>query len=118
MTPHARRLLLELGALVGAGSLVAMLGLQSFVFAPLASFGASLFVFVVQATPLMVVTPVLIARRPRAAFWMTLVSLLYFVHGVALAATSATRVVGAFEIAFALVLFGASVTLLRIEQRG
>jgi uncharacterized membrane protein len=113
---NGRRTILELAILITAGSLVALIGLQRFLFAPLATTLASLVVFVVQTAPLVAILPLVLARRERAPLWMSLVSLLYFVHGVARVATPDERLSGAFEIAFALGLLAACLALARMPR--
>jgi uncharacterized membrane protein len=115
---NTRRTILELVILISAGSLVALMGLQCFLFAPLATPLASGVVFVAQSAPIAAVLPALLARRSRAPLWMALVSLLYFVHGIARVTAPAERVSGAFEIVFALALLAACLALARSAQRG
>ena len=107
---------LELAILIAAGSLVGIIGLQSFVFAPLGTPLASTVVFVVQTAPLVAIAPLILARRDRAPLWMALASLLYFVHGVARVTVPEERLSGGLEILFALALLAACLALARMSR--
>jgi uncharacterized membrane protein len=109
------RTVLELAVLITAGSLVGLVGLQCFLFAPLATPLASVVVFVAQTAPLVAIIPTVLARRERAPLWMALASLLYFVHGVARVVLPDERVSAAFEIFFALALLATSLALARVR---
>jgi uncharacterized membrane protein len=112
---NGRRTLLEVAILIAAGSLVGLIGLQCFLFAPLASSTASMVVFFAQTAPLVAVAPAVLARRQRAPLWMALASLLYFVHGVSRAVVPDERLSGAFEVLFALALLTACLALARLK---
>ena len=108
-----RRTVLELAMLISAGSLIGIIGLQCFLFAPLASPLASAVVFIVQTAPLVAILPLILARRERAPIWMALASLLYFVHGVARVTAPEERLSAAFEIVFSLALLAACLAIAR-----
>jgi len=102
--------------LVWLGSLFALLGLVRFVFEPLASTAATLGVFLFQTLPILVSIPVTLRDAPRGAFWASLSSMLYFVHGVATLVTPEDRVLGVLETGLALGAFVTSVMLMRAAR--
>jgi uncharacterized membrane protein len=84
-------------ALFLLGSLVSVNGLRQFFIEPLTSPSVNAIWFCVQILPLAAVVPGMLRLQPGSVFGAALVSLLYFVHGVLLAATPELRVMGIFE---------------------
>jgi len=105
---------LRLTLLVWLGSLFALLGVERWFIDPLGSLAANAAVFAVQTAPIVAVAALSIRDAARGALWSALVSLVYFVHGVARAAAPAERLSGLIEIAFALGAFVSALLLLRV----
>jgi len=99
--------------LIWLGSLFGLLGVERFLFSPLDSLPATLGVFVFQTLPILAAAPVTLRSPARGAFWSSLASMLYFVHGVATLVTPSDRLFGMLEIGFALAAFVTSIMLLR-----
>ena len=91
-------------ALFLLGSLVSINGLRQFFIEPLTTPSVNAIWFCVQILPLAAVVPGMLRLQPNSVFGAALVSLLYFVHGVLLAATPTLSVMGLFEAAVAIAL--------------
>jgi uncharacterized membrane protein len=94
----------QLGVLLCAGSLIALLGLQR-IMSPLETFIANGIVFAVQIAPLVAIVIAVVRLTPRCAFWAAFVSLIYLFHGILQIFTLDGRIFGVFEVGFALMLF-------------
>jgi len=92
------------GCLCMLGSLFALTGLRQFFVEPLGGGVANLLWFLIQVLPLLAVLPGMLRLSHRAYFFAILAGLLYFVHGVLLAAGGEHRTLGLWEVAFALLL--------------
>lgn len=103
--------------LLWLGSLFALLGVERLLFDPLATPIATFGVFVFQTLPVLVSAPATLRNPSRGAFWSSLASMLYFVHGVAQLVTPAGRLFGMIEVGFALGAFVTSVMLMRAAPR-
>ncbi len=86
------------------GSLFALTGLRQFFIHPMENSSTNLIWFIVQVLPLFAVLPGLLMLKPRGFFFTALVSTLYFVHGVLLAVDPIDRMIGFFEVGFAVAL--------------
>ncbi len=91
-------------ALFLLGSLVSVNGLRQFFVEPLTTPSVNAIWYFIQVLPLLAVLPGMLRLQPGSIFGAALVSLLYFVHGVLLAATPNLRVMGLFEAAVAIAL--------------
>jgi len=100
--------------LVWLGSLFALFGVERWLIDPVGSLAANAIVFAVQTAPIVVVAALSIRDAARGALWASLVSLVYFVHGIARVAAPAERLSGALEIALALGAFSSALLLLRV----
>ncbi len=101
------------------GSLFALTGVRQVWIQPLAVPISNFIWLGIQVLPLLALLPGLLTRRVNAYVYCALVSLLYLIHGVWLAATEALRTLGIIEalVAFALAVvasYGAK--LLRDEE--
>ena len=103
--------------LVASGSLVGITGLRHFFLDPTDSSGVNWLLFVIQILPLLAVLPGLLRASHRSAVIAALVAMLYFIHGVWLAATPELRVVGLIEVGVALALVVSSSYLARAIAR-
>ncbi len=95
---------LQFLCLLLVGSLFALTGLRQFFVTPLAETGINVLWFVVQVLPLLLVLPGILRLRLRAFFFAALAGMLYFVHGILQAATPESRVMGLWEVGFAMAL--------------
>ncbi len=86
------------------GSLFAITGLRQFFIEPLASTGTNIVWFAIQVAPLLIIIPGLLKHSPNTYLYGILVAMLYFVHGVMVAATEPLRWFGITEVAFALAM--------------
>lgn len=86
------------------GSLFGVTGLRQLLLQPLPETSSNLIWFGVQVLPLLALLPGLLARNSKAYVYAALVSLLYLIHGVLLAATPELRVLGIIEAVTALLL--------------
>lgn len=110
------RLLLRVTLLIWLGSLFALFGVQRLLLDPLPT-SANLLLFLAQVAPVLAVVISLMRNSGRAAFWATMVSMLYFCHGVAQAATPDDRVVGLIEVVMSLAVFVSGLLLMRAERK-
>ncbi|HEY5679598.1 MAG TPA: DUF2069 domain-containing protein [Pseudomonadales bacterium] len=92
---------LQLACLLMMGSLFAINGLRQFFVEPLATPHVNLIWFLIQVLPLLAVLPGTLRNRYRSYVFAALVSTLYFIHGVLLAATADLRALGLWETGFA-----------------
>lgn len=100
-------------ALLLIGSLFALTGLRQFFIEPLATMPSNVVWFLLQVSPLLIILPGLISLSTRSAFYAILVALLYFIHGVLVAATEPLRWFGIIEIVVACALVADATWLLR-----
>lgn len=100
-------------ALLLIGSLVGINGLRQFFVQPLPTTSVNIAWFLVQILPLLAVLPGMLRLRPRSVFGAAFVSMLYFVHGVLLAATPPLRTMGLLEASCAVVLVGVATYMAR-----
>lgn len=91
---------LQLACLGLIGSLFALTGLRQFFVEPLATPSSNAVWFCIQVLPLLAVLPGVLRRVARSYLLAALVSTLYFVHGVLLAATPELRALGLWEAGF------------------
>jgi uncharacterized membrane protein len=91
---------LQLACMGLIGSLFALTGLHQFFLKPLATPTINALWFFIQVLPLLAVLPGVLRRHARSYVIAALVSTLYFVHGVLLAATPELRAFGLSEAAF------------------
>ena len=101
------------------GSVFALTGLRQILLSPLPDTTLNLAWFAAQVAPLLLLLPGLMRRRHSAYVYCALISLLYLIHGVLLAADPDLRALGVLEAVLALALcvsasFGAK--QLRREQ--
>ncbi len=99
---------LQFLCLLTLASLFALTGLRQFFIEPLASNSSNIIWFTIQVAPLLLVLPGILRLNYTTYVLTTLVSMLYFVHGVLLAATPELRYFGLWEIAFAIGLIAAA----------
>ena len=99
---------LQFLCLLTLASLFALTGLRQFFLEPLTSNSSNFIWFAIQVTPLLLVLPGLLRLNHFTYVLTTLVSMLYFVHGVLLAATPELRYFGLWEVAFAVGLIAAA----------
>ncbi len=95
------------------GSLFAMTGLRQFFIEPLAGDATNAIWFLLQVAPLLAILPGLMRGTRNAPMYAIIAAMLYFVHGVLVAATDPLRWFGLVEIAFALALTWVSTVLLK-----
>jgi uncharacterized membrane protein len=95
------------------GSLFAMTGLRQFFIEPLAGGATNAVWFGLQVLPLLAILPGLMRGTRNAPMYAIIVAMLYFVHGVLVAATDPLRWFGLIEIVFALALTWVSTMLLK-----
>ncbi|MFK7915195.1 MAG: DUF2069 domain-containing protein [Pseudomonadales bacterium] len=90
------------------GSLFALFGLRQFFITPAASSLANVLWFAIAVAPMLVLIPGLLrplGPKARLTFFLaSMVGMLYFVHGVWLAASPDLRTLGLWQTGFALVL--------------
>lgn len=105
-------------ALLLLGSLVAITGLRQFFIEPLATAHVNVTWFVIQLLPLLLPLPGLLRFKLRSTFVLCMTSMLYFIHGVLIVFDPHMRVLGAWEIFFALGLCAVTALLVRtIRER-
>ncbi len=90
------------------GSLFALTGLRQFFVHPLDDSSTNMIWFIFQVLPLLAVLPGLLRLKPRAFFFTAFASMLYFVHGVWIVVDPADRMMGIFEMGFAVALLSLS----------
>jgi uncharacterized membrane protein len=95
---------LQFLALLLIGSLFALTGLRQFFVSPLQGAAPNLLWFLVQVLPLLLLLPGILRLRARTYFFATLVSMLYFIHGILLTITPETRAMGLWEVGLAMLL--------------
>ncbi len=103
------------------GSLIALTGLRQIFIQPLADDTVNLVWFALQILPLLLTLPGLLRLQIRSTLMLSVVSLLYFIHGVLSVFDPPTQLLGGFEIVFALGLCGVAawmVRLLREQEAG
>ncbi len=100
-------------ALVLLGSLFALTGLRQFFIEPLATAPSNVVWFLIQVSPILIILPGLLSLGTRSAFYTILVALLYFIHGVLIAATEPLRWFGTLEIIISCALVADATWLLR-----
>jgi len=100
-------------ALLLIGSLFALTGLRQFFIQPLATTSSNVVWFLIQVSPLLIILPGLLSVSTRSAFYAIVVALLYFIHGVLIAATEPLRWFGVVEIIVACALIADATWLLR-----
>ncbi len=98
---------------VALGSLVAMIGLKQFFLWPIDDNTINVIWFLLQVAPLLLPLPGIMSGQVRATFIVCLASQLYFVAGVLAMVDETTRLYGAVEITFALMLCGSTTMLVR-----
>lgn len=108
---------LQLLCLVMIGSLFAVNGLRQVFIEPLATPHVNLIWFLIQVLPLLAVLPGTLKHRYRSYVFAALVSTLYFIHGVLLAATADLRALGVLEAGFAVSLLVAASYAARRQLR-
>ncbi len=96
------------------GSLVALTGLRQFFMQPLADDSVNAVWFLIQVMPLLLTLPGLLRLSIKSTFLLSMVSLLYFIHGVLVVFDEATQLIGAFEIVFSLSLCGVASWMVRL----
>jgi len=99
--------------LVAMGCLVALTGLRQFSIQPLGNTVPNIAWFVIQLLPLLLPLPGVLRAELRPTFILCLASTLYFVHGVYAVVDPQLALVGAFEIAFSLVLCAVTAFMVR-----
>jgi uncharacterized membrane protein len=104
-------------ALLALGSLVALTGVRQFMLEPLANPETNIAWFALQILPLIAVLPGLLRASARSALLASLAAMLYFVHGVLVAATEPLRVFGVLECTAAIVLVASAALLVRALSR-
>ena len=95
---------LQLACLLLIGSLFALTGLRQFFIEPLATPSINAVWFLLQVLPLLAVLPGVLRLGARSYLVAALLSTLYFVHGVLLAATPELRGLGLWEAGFSVAL--------------
>ena len=101
--------------IVAVGCLFALTGLRQFFIEPLANTGTNVIWFVLQTLPLLLVLPGCLTLGRRGVFFASMVSLLYFVHGV-MVFTESPFLAGS-EIVVSIAMFGLASILLRALVR-
>ena len=99
--------------LVIIGSLFALTGLRQLVFEPLAGTGPNIVWLIIQVLPLLAVVPGVLTKHINSYFFTIVVAMMYFVHGVMVAATEPLRWLGLIEVVFSLALVTVATYLLR-----
>lgn len=95
---------LQFLCLLWIGSLFALTGLRQFFVEPLESSGSNLIWFAIQVLPLLLILPGILRLIPRSYLLASLAAMLYFCHGVLQAVDPEDRVLGLWEVGFALAL--------------
>ena len=102
--------------LLTMGSLVALTGLRQFLLQPLATQPSNIIWFLLQIAPILLVLPGAIRLKRTPLFLASLVSTLYFIHGVMLASTEPMRTVGVIEAVIALAACAIATYLVKIVR--
>jgi uncharacterized membrane protein len=108
---------LRVALLIWIGSLFALLGMQRLFVEPLATWGATVAVFVGQVAPLLLVAPAALRTGARGPLWVCLAMLLYFVHGIWQWSSPNVRLFGILEVIFALGSFVTAWILLKVMPK-
>ncbi len=95
---------LQFLTLLSIGSLFALTGLRQFFVEPLATPTSNLIWFGIQVLPLLLVLPGVLSLSPRSYLFAILAAMLYFLHGVLQAVSVEDRVIGLWEVGFAMAL--------------
>lgn len=95
---------LQFLCLLWIGSLFALTGLRQFFVEPLESTTPNLIWFTIQVLPLLLVVPGILRLKARSFLLATLAAMLYFCHGVLQAVSVEDRLLGLWEVGFALAL--------------
>jgi uncharacterized membrane protein len=104
-------------ALTGFFGLFALLMLWNTVLAPSGRFPVAL-VLLVSVTPLLLPMRGLLNRNPKSCAWAAYVSLIYFIHGSAIAyADAAERLYASLEFTLSLMLFIGATLYVRFARK-
>jgi uncharacterized membrane protein len=96
--------ILQMLSLISLGSIFSVLALYRYFVDPLASLLASTAVLVLQVAPLLLLVFGVIFLRSRQIFYLAIISLLYFIHGVVQVVDPGSRAFGLAEAVFAILL--------------
>ena len=96
--------ILQMLSLVSLGSIFSVLALYRYFFDPFDSLLISTFMLLLQVAPLLALVFGVVLLRSRQIFYLAMVSLLYFMHGIVLMVLPESRAFGLAEVIFALVL--------------
>lgn len=99
--------------LISLGSIFSLLALYRFFVDPFGSLLTSTTVLLLQVAPLLFLVFGVIFLRSRQIFYLAMVSLLYFTHGVVQVVDPASRIFGLAEVGFALLLCISSAYLVK-----
>ena len=102
MKPAVKRL--QMLSLISLGSIFSVLALYRYFVDPLDTLMVSTAVLLLQVAPLLVLVFGVIFLHSRKIFYLAMVSLLYFMHGIVLMVLPESRAFGLAEVVFALVL--------------
>ncbi len=105
--------ILQMMSLISLGSIFSVLALYRYFVDPLGSLLASTTVLLLQMAPLLFLVFGVIFLRSRQIFYLAMVSLLYFTHGVVQLVDPDSRVFGSAELVFALLLCISSAYLVK-----
>jgi uncharacterized membrane protein len=108
---------LQFLALVLLGSILALTGLRQFFVQPLENPLPNALWFGIQVLPLVLVLPGVLLMKARSFFFATLAAMLYFAHGILLAATPEHRTLGLWETGFSMALVLVATFTVRELQR-
>ncbi len=111
----SERLLLRVTLIAWLGSLFALFGVQRLLLDPL-PMPTNLILFAAQVAPVVAVVVALMRSSPRATFWASMISMLYFTHGVVQTATPDTRMIGLAEVFVSLSVFVSALLDMRRER--
>ena len=100
-------------SLVSLGSVFSVLALYRYFVDPFDSLLISTSMLILQAAPLLVLVFGVVFLRSRQIFYLAMVSLLYFMHGIVLMVLPESRGFGLAEVIFALVLCVSSAYLVK-----
>ena len=78
---------------------------------------ASPVIWLLQSAPLLGFAPAIRRKNAQQLIWLSLVVLLYFMHGVLVVFDPARRIIGATELGLSVLLFCALLLYLRIAQK-
>lgn len=95
---------LQFASLLWIGSLFALTGLRQIFVEPLETSTSNLIWFGIQVLPLLLVVPGILRLKARSFLLATLAAMLYFCHGVLQAVSVEDRLLGLWEVGFALAL--------------